>query len=90
MYWSGVQSTGAEMRKYFTASMSVNGSLLRYGEEAWHTVVNLLQRDDGVLRQALLRILIQQEGLGCDRALLLWRWHCRMLVVGIHIVDSQG
>ena len=34
------------------------------------TVVDLLERHDSILRQTLLRILIQQEGFGSDLALL--------------------
>lgn len=48
-----------------------------------HTVVDLLQRHDRVCRQALLRILIQQEGLGGNWALLR-RQHLLLLRVEIH------
>lgn len=46
------------------------------------TVVDLLQCDDGVCGQALLRILVEQEGLWRHGPLLRWR-HGR-LVVRIH------
>lgn len=72
MYWSGCQSTGAEMRKYFTATALAGGlRLLRLGRCAdetdarrrfryleGRTVVDLLEGDDAVGRQALLSILI--------------------------------
>ena len=48
-----------------------------------HTVIDLLQSDDGVGRQALLSILIQQEGLRSDRALLWWQ-HGGVLRGGVH------
>ena len=48
-----------------------------------HTVVDLLQSDDRVGRQTLLRVLGEQEGLGGDGALLR-RGHARVLVGGIH------
>ncbi|KAH9828324.1 hypothetical protein Tdes44962_MAKER02489 [Teratosphaeria destructans] len=42
------------------------------------TIVDLLQRDHGICWQALLRILVEEEGLRRDRtarAWLSWRWH---------------
>jgi hypothetical protein len=48
-----------------------------------HTVVDLLQCHHGVGRQALLSILIQQEGLRSDRT-LLWRQHGGVLRGGVH------
>jgi hypothetical protein len=68
MYWSGCQSTGADMRKYLTAAVSVgrtrsqctlrsNARLERDMSEA-RTVVDLLKRDDTVRWEALLSVLI--------------------------------
>jgi len=48
-----------------------------------HTVVDLLQCHDGIGRQALLSILIQQEGLRRDRTLLWWQ-HGGVLRGGVH------
>lgn len=48
-----------------------------------HTIVYLLKSHDRVLRQTLLRILIQQKGLGLHRARLRWG-HRRSLMVGEH------
>lgn len=51
-----------------------------------HTIVDLLERDNGVLGQALLGVLIKQEGLWGDGALLGGgRRHSRVVVVWIHI-----
>lgn len=47
------------------------------------TIIDLLQRNDGVGRQALLGILIQQEGLRSDWPLLR-RQHGGVLRGGIH------
>lgn len=83
IYWSGCQSTGAEIRKYLTVPR------LAYSSEHWrrmrrcrsnstsvtgaeHTVINLLQGDDAVRRQALLCVLVQEEGLRRDGASLRW------------------
>jgi hypothetical protein len=68
MYWSGCQSTGAEIRKYLTAARvsTHEGTQLGCLEQrvgsgdtgAARTVVDLLQGDDAVRRQALLSVLI--------------------------------
>jgi hypothetical protein len=60
MYWSGCQSTGAEMRKYLTGMASaenrnntgqrVFGARLRWGGKRARTVVDLLEGDDAVRR----------------------------------------
>jgi hypothetical protein len=47
------------------------------------TIVDLLQCNDRVGGQALLRILIQQEGLRSDWALLRWQ-HGGVVRGGIH------
>ena len=68
MYWSGCQSTGAEIRKYLTAARVSTHERTQLGRlkpcassgdtgEA-RTVVDLLQGDDAVRRQALLGVLI--------------------------------
>lgn len=83
MYWSGDQSTGAEIKKYLTGCASVRSKAEEERESAI-TVVNLLQRDNRVCGQALLSILVQQERLWCNRASLrraahdglLCRIHC--------------
>lgn len=93
MYWSWLQSTGAEMRKYFTELRLANAArLVDVERSAKHTVVDLLEGDDRVLGQALLGVLVEQEGLWGDRALLSGgRGHGRVLVVGIHIGgDSEA
>ena len=75
------------MRKYLTIDRvsRINALLGQrvclHGES--RTVVDLLQCDDRVCRQALLRVLVKQEGLWCNGALLRRR-HGRVLVVGIH------
>ena len=51
------------------------------------TVVDLLKGHDRVGRQALLRVLIQQEGFGRNRALLRWQ-HGGVLRGSIH--DRHG
>jgi hypothetical protein len=69
MYWSGCQSTGAEMRKYLTAAVSVvktNQAMHCYcSMRDWtaavddaRTVVDLLKRNDAVRREALLGVLV--------------------------------
>lgn len=93
MYWSWLQSTGAEMRKYFTGLRLANAArLVDVEQSAKHTVVDLLEGDDRVLGQALLGVLVEQEGLWGDRALLgSRRRHGRVLVVWIHIGgDSEA
>ncbi len=52
MYWSGVQSTGAEMRKYLTGRWCQRTADV----SRWRrlTVIDLLKRYLGILRQALL------------------------------------
>ena len=49
-----------------------------------HTVVDLLQCHHGIGRQALLSILIQQEGLRSDWALLWWQHGGVLLRGGVH------
>lgn len=83
------------MRKYLTASRLVNGSPMadapsRDGLLRWRrTVVHLLQRNNGVLREAALRLLVKQKGLWshCTR---LRRWHGGVVVVGIHDRTAEG
>lgn len=68
MYWSGCQSTGAEMRKYLTAAKLAhgrvhNGDVERHArcsgdKSGARTVIYLLQGDDAVRRQALLGVMI--------------------------------
>lgn len=68
MYWSGCQSTGAEIRKYLTAARVSTHEAIQLGRlepcassgdtDAARTVVDLLQGDDAVWRQALLGVLI--------------------------------
>jgi len=84
MYWSWAQSTGAEMRKYFTMTI-VSYALIEVGSKLYqiHTVVDLLQCHDGIGGQALLSILIQQEGLRSNWTLLRWQ-HGGVLRGGIH------
>ncbi len=87
MYWSWFQSTGADMRKYLT---TVHGQSMAYSwpcriclratGRVGRTIVYLLQCDDRVRRQTLLRVLVQQKRLRCNSALLR-RWHRRLLVV---------
>ncbi len=67
MYWSGCQSTGAEMRKYFTARGPVSGRWRRAGERPLLTVVNLLQSDLSIVWQGLLGFCAQHERLGLLR-----------------------
>jgi hypothetical protein len=67
------------MRKYFTRRRRL---MVR-------TVVDLLQRNDGVGGQALLSILIQQEGLRSNWALLRWQ-HRGVLRGGIHGRHGYG
>lgn len=51
MYWSACQSTGAEIRKYFTKRFSkrVERQVVKI-----LTVVDLLESDLGIMRQSLL------------------------------------
>ena len=90
MYWSWLQSTGADMRKYLTIRqvskpMHCAGVFVyvRRGL-ATHTVVYLLQCDHRVCRQALLRILVKKESFWCYGPLLRRR-HRRVLVVWVHV-----
>jgi len=55
MYWSGCQSTGADMRKYLTAGALVCGTAVNARAR---TVVDLLQGNDTVRREALLGVLV--------------------------------
>jgi hypothetical protein len=57
MYWSGCQSTGADMRKYLTAGVLV-GDTKGSMHQAERTVVDLLQGNDTVWREALLGVLV--------------------------------
>ena len=52
MYWSGCQSTGAEMRKYFTVETAckLNGWEPGDAQRALLTVVYLLQRHLSIMR----------------------------------------
>lgn len=56
MYWSGCQSTGADMRKYLTAGALVCRRT-KVNARA-RTVVDLLQGNDTVRREALLGVLV--------------------------------
>lgn len=57
---------------------------------ARRTIVHLLQCDDGVGRQTLLRTLVEEKGLGSDGALLRRRRsHLVLLVRGIHGAPSR-
>jgi hypothetical protein len=69
MYWSGCQSTGADMRKYLTAAVSVgrtrsqctplrSNARLEWDMSEARTVVDLLKCDDTVRWEALLSVLI--------------------------------
>jgi hypothetical protein len=68
MYWSGCQSTGADMRKYLTAAVSVgrtrhlrtlqNNARLKWDMNEALTVIDLLKCDDTVRWEALLSVLI--------------------------------
>jgi hypothetical protein len=68
MYWSGCQSTGADMRKYLTAAVSVgltrsqctirSNARLEWDMSEARTVVDLLKRDDTVRWEALLSVLV--------------------------------
>lgn len=89
MYWSWVQSTGADMRKYLTASWGQAAEPWMWKDGSGLTVVDLLQGDDGVGGQALLGVLVEQKGLGSHRPLLR-RWHCRVLVTGVHEVTRRS
>ena len=80
------------MRKYLTGFKISGCGLVSSVDapelaESRHTVVDLLQCNDGVLRQALLRVLVEQEGLGRDGALLGRRRH-RMMLRWIHDTGS--
>jgi hypothetical protein len=55
MYWSGCQSTGADMRKYLTAGALVCRTWVNARAR---TVVDLLQGNDTVRREALLGVLV--------------------------------
>jgi hypothetical protein len=57
MYWSGCQSTGAEMRKYLTAAALVGDTKGQCARQA-RTVVDLLQGNDTVWWEALLGVLV--------------------------------
>lgn len=63
MYWSGCQSTGAEMRKYFTVRL---GSAFECGISAAvrpPTVIHLLKSNLSIVRQSLLCLGAQHERL---------------------------
>lgn len=82
------------MRKYLTGlKISGCGQVCSVDApelaESRHTVVDLLQCNDGVLRQTLLRVLVKQKGLRCDRALLGRRRH-RMMLRWIHDTGRCG
>ena len=89
MYWSGVQSTGAEMRKYLTGFMFsgfVHADGRPWSQGGRHTIVDLLKSYLSILRQALLGFIGEHEGLG-----LLRRGHGSMsLGLGIHGVEGAG
>ena len=66
-----------------------------HGRNAKHdrrlTVIDLLQCNDRVRRQTLLRVLVEQESLGRHRALLRWRRHGGLVVMGgIHGCSGGG
>ncbi len=75
------------MRKYLTR---VHGQSMAYSwpcriclratVRVGRTVVYLLQCDDRIRRQTLLRVLVQQKRLRCNSTLLR-RWHGRLVVV---------
>jgi hypothetical protein len=79
------------MRKYFTVDVGkpmVERACKMFRSIACDqlmklTIVDLLQCNDRVGGQALLRILIQQEGLRSDWALLRWQ-HGGVVRGGIH------
>lgn len=80
------------MRKYLTGFKISGCGLVSSVDapelaESRHTVVDLLQCNDGVLRQALLRVLVEEEGLRRDGALLGRRRH-RMMLRWIHDTGS--
>jgi hypothetical protein len=68
MYWSGCQSTGADMRKYLTAAVSIgrtrsqctlcSNARRQRDMSGALTVVDLLKRDDTVGWEALLGVLV--------------------------------
>ena len=97
MYWSGAQSTGADMRKYLTGQevshwVSLGQCAFVYAARSWRapTVVDLLQCHDRVCRQALLRILVEQESLWCHRPRLRWRHRGVVLMMGgIHVGGGE-
>ena len=75
------------MRKYLTVDQrqSMAHGMFGYARPGSRerTVVDLLQCDDRVCWQALLRVLVEQEGLWSHRPLLR-RWHRRLAVVRVH------
>jgi hypothetical protein len=83
MTCSGCQSTGAEMRKYFTADGQ--DGCAQAGQRL--TVVDLLEGQHGFRRQALLGILVEKESFRRHGARLRRR-HSSM-AVGIH-GDEMG
>lgn len=95
MYWSGDQSTGAEIKKYLTGSVSVRAraSIDVDRKIGWrlrrrHTVVDLLQSDYRVCRQALLGILVEEEGLRGYRTSLRCAGHDGVLC-RVHCNEDQ-
>lgn len=95
MYWSGDQSTGAEIKKYLTGSVSVRarasidvdrkrGRKLRRRR----TVVDLLQSDYRVCGQALLGILVEKERLRGHRPSLRCAGHDGVLC-RVHCNEDQ-
>lgn len=81
------------MRKYLTVRrIPISSCSEAPGSQCFPTIIDLLKRHDRVGRQALLGVLVKQEGLGCHGALLLLgggRWHGGLLLrVGVH--DEGG
>ena len=68
---SGVQSTGAEIKKYLTVDdgqfPSMQHASIEGLEGFRHTIVDLLQSNLGILRQTLLGFVGQHECLGLLR-----------------------
>lgn len=66
MYWSGCQSTGADIKKYLTTAAFVSCTKRNKGTPdklGTLTVVNLLQGDLSVMWERLLRLGAQHESL---------------------------
>jgi len=72
MYWSGVQSTGADIKKYLTAWSAMVDCVDGRGRL---TIIDLLQCHLSILWQTLLCLTAQHESLW-----LLWRSHRRMML----------